>query len=212
MTNCLLKHHHPVEFTTSGTAKHSSAGRSLTHQLDSTERGLVMNASQAPKGTFHEPGCACEFCTHQGARKHGGAGTPEYGAWKNMRGRCNNPEHATYPYYGARGIAVCDRWNDSFENFLADMGRRPGPGYSLERIDNDGPYSPENCRWATRREQYRNRRPNRFLTFNGKTQCLTDWAAEIGCSAETLRGRLKSGMSVEEALTRPVQQQWWWAK
>jgi hypothetical protein len=123
--------------------------------------------------------------------------------WQNMRARCTNPNNPRYADYGGRGIHVCERWND-YANFLADMGRRPGRGYSIERIDNDGPYSPENCRWATNLEQRRNTRQTRTLTFNGKTQCLTDWAAETGISIDGLRARLKAGLSVEEALTRPV--------
>lgn len=170
-----------------------------------------MHASQPNKGgiSSHRPGCTCGWHLHQGKLKHGDSRkTPEYFAWQNMRARCNNPNHPSYLPYGGRGITICERWAD-YANFLADMGRRPGPGYSLERIDNNGPYSPENCRWATDPEQRRNTRKTRFLTFDGRTQCLTDWAAEIGISLDGLRARLQSGMSAEEALTRPVGR---WAK
>jgi len=129
--------------------------------------------------------------------------TPENQVWQNMRARCLNPNNPRYADYGGRGISVCERW-DSFRSFLADMGQRPGPEYSIERIDNDGPYSPENCRWATRGEQRRNTRQTRALTFNGKTQCLTDWAAEVGLSLDGLRHRIKQGWPLEEVLTRPV--------
>jgi hypothetical protein len=151
----------------------------------------------------HGPDCDCGYCRHQGMRTHGDSQkTPEYYVWQNMRARCRNPEHPSYPGYGGRGIAVCERWDD-YASFIADMGRRPGPEYSIERKDNDGPYSPDNCRWATEPEQRRNTRATRLLTFNGKTQCLTDWAAEIGLSADGLRGRLEKGMPVEQALTWP---------
>ncbi|MGY8988455.1 MAG: hypothetical protein ACKVG7_07840, partial [Flavobacteriales bacterium] len=112
-----------------------------------------------------------------------------------------------YDGYGGRGISVCDRWRDSFENFLADMGERPSNEHSIDRKDNDGNYEPDNCRWATKKEQGRNRRSNRILTFNNKTQTLIEWSEELGISSAVIRQRIKaSGWSIEEALTTPARQ------
>lgn len=130
--------------------------------------------------------------------------TPEYNCWAMMRRRCNNQRDKCFFNYGGRGIAVCDRWNKSFTNFISDMGPKPTKSHTIERVNNDGPYSPENCRWATRAEQMRNNRKTHFLTFEGKTMCLTDWAKEIGVKKCTLHLRLKTGWSIEQALTIPV--------
>lgn len=130
----------------------------------------------------------------------GGKRTPTLNLWTNMVARCHNPKRPDYRYYGGRGIAVCDRWRGSFAAFVRDMGTRPD-GMSLERIDNDGPYSPDNCRWATRDEQMQNTRHTRRLTLNGRTQGLNAWAKEIGINKESLRGRLARGWSLEQALT-----------
>lgn len=132
----------------------------------------------------------------------GGRVSSENHTWQQMRRRCQNPTHPRYADYGGRGIGVCERWA-SFENFLADMGRRPSPTHTLDRINNDGNYEPSNCRWATKREQTLNSRHARMIEFNGRTQCMTDWAAEIGLKTTTLWQRLNLGWPVERALTEP---------
>lgn len=121
---------------------------------------------------------------------------------KEWYSRCTNPNSKEYPNYGGRGITICERWL-KFENFLADMGER-SENASIDRIDNFQGYYPDNCRWSTRSEQQRNRRNNRLITFNGKTQCLEDWAAEIGIRSDVLIKRLKLGWSIEETLTKPL--------
>lgn len=126
--------------------------------------------------------------------------SPEYTAWAGMLQRCRNPKNAAYPDYGGRGITVCDAWRDSFEAFYADLGPRPSARHSIDRIDNDGNYEPGNCRWATAKEQNRNTRRARLLTFDGRTQLLSDWGAELGVHPEAIRGRLRRGWSIEDAL------------
>lgn len=113
--------------------------------------------------------------------KHGQASrehtTPEYNAWCGINYRCNNPKSAKYSYYGGRGIKVCTRWK-SFENFYQDMGKRPSRFHSIDRYpDKSGDYSPENCRWATRKEQNNNRSNNIFLTWNSETKSLLEWSS-----------------------------------
>lgn len=122
--------------------------------------------------------------------------------WWHMLDRCEDPTHPNYPKYGARGIRVCDRWR-VFDQFLQDMGPRP-EGTWLERIDNDGPYSPENCRWATPAEQQRNTRRNVRLTFQGETLTVTDWAKRLGCTKFVLHQRIRRGWPVERVLGAPV--------
>lgn len=147
----------------------------------------------------------CVSCAHI---KHGhcanGHNSKEHSIWSHMKARCYNPRKQFYANYGGRGITVCDRWRNSFEAFLADMGPRPSPAHSLDRIDNDGDYCPENCRWATHKEQARNTRRNNVLMFRGRSQCLTAWAAEIGISPLTLSARINKGWTTEDALCRPV--------
>lgn len=127
-----------------------------------------------------------------------------YKSWRSMLQRCTRPRHNEFRLYGGRGIRVCERWR-AFENFLADMGERPSHQHSLDRIDNDGNYEPGNCRWATAKEQTRNRRVTRMLTFRGATRSLSDWAELIGMPRHTLHSRIVNyGWTAERALTEPV--------
>lgn len=121
--------------------------------------------------------------------------------------RCYNPRNSDYSYYGGRGITVCDRWlapEVGFSNFVQDMGVRPD-GMTLERLNNDGPYSPENCVWATRQEQSSNTRRTRTLTFKGKTQSWLEWSRELGIPYGTIKARVTVlGYTAEETLTKEV--------
>lgn len=144
--------------------------------------------------------------TH-GESSHGGRdASAEYSAWSSMIQRCTNQKGAGYHRYGGRGIAVCDRWRTSYETFLADMGRRPSPQHSVDRKDNDGNYEPGNCRWATVKEQGRNRRTNHTITARGRTATLIEWAELSGIRAGTIYERLRRGWSDERAVFTPVKQ------
>lgn len=137
-------------------------------------------------------------------RKHGFSYLPEFKIWRNMKSRCENPRDIGYTFYGGRGITVCTRWQ-VFENFLADMKPRPSPKHTIERKDNDFGYSPENCRWATYKEQNNNHRGNHLLTYKGRTLTITQWAEECGLKPVTLSHRINySHWPVEKALTTPL--------
>lgn len=130
--------------------------------------------------------------------------TVEYDTWAHMIRRCHTPTTAFFENYGGRGITVCDRWRYSYENFLADMGRRPSAKHSLDRIDNDGNYEPSNCRWTTSTVQLNNTRRNHVVEFQGKTQTLTQWERELDLPRNMLQSRLKSGWPIEQAFTLPL--------
>jgi len=152
----------------------------------------------------HATSCGClkkELLSRMSST-HNKTSSNEYCCWATVVQRCTNPNHAAYHYYGGRGIAVCDEWL-SFENFYRDMGDKPSSYHTLDRIDNDGPYCKENCRWATKKEQANNRRSNVRITLYGKTQTLAQWSREFGLSHRTIGCRLKRGWSVEDALTKP---------
>ena len=125
--------------------------------------------------------------------------------WRAMHNRCYNKNQKSFSSYGGRGIFVDPRWHgkEGFEAFLRDMGRRPEGG-TLERINNDGPYSPENCRWASRKEQACNKRNTRWITSQGETLHLAEWARRLGCNSAAILARIKTGMPESEAVTKPI--------
>lgn len=130
--------------------------------------------------------------------------SPEYKVWEGIRERCHNPNSKDYPRYGGRGITVCPQWLSSFSTYLADMGTRPSPQHSIERIKNHLGYEPGNCKWATREEQSRNRRTNKFVELDGERLCVTDAAIAHGLSPNVVVSRLRIGWQLERALTTPV--------
>lgn len=133
---------------------------------------------------------------------HGMRRTRIYSIWCRMKTRCNNKKSTQWKWYGAIGIKVCDRWNSSFEAFLADMGDCPSRGHSIERIDNTKGYEPGNCRWATTKEQANNRRSNTVIEFNGKSQTLMQWCEELGLKRATVGWRYRAGWPLEKVFSR----------
>ncbi len=144
---------------------------------------------------------SCGCLQIQVATKHGMERTLTYNCWGQMKSRCLNPRHKSYPDYGGRGIGVCQRWLD-FINFYADMGEKP-EGASLDRIDNNSGYSPENCRWADAKTQGNNKRNNRMLTIGDRTQTLKQWSLESSISEYTIRSRIRMGWEPIKAITIP---------
>lgn len=137
-------------------------------------------------------------------KTHCMSGTKEYGIWKSMRQRCLDKNAGHFARYGGRGIKICKRW-DSFAVFLKDMGACP-EGYSIERKNNQGNYTPSNCIWTSTQRQANNRRSSRFITYNGKTQTLADWSRELDMRIITLFMRLKRGWSIEQAFFKKLRQ------
>lgn len=141
------------------------------------------------------------------SKKHGHttktSQSPTYTTYQNMLARCYRRTSPRFSAYGGRGITVCDRWRESFKNFLADMGERPS-GTTIDRIDGASGYAPENCRWATIKEQQANLSSNVNIEFCGKVQNINAWARELGLDASNLAWRIRNGWPVEKALTTPA--------
>lgn len=133
----------------------------------------------------------------------GGIVTPEYRAWSNMKNRCANSKCDMYYRYGGRGIQVCKRWAMSFQNFLADMGRKPTQKHSIDRKRINGNYTPSNCRWATAKEQSVNTSRNKFLEYNGERKTISQWCAHLGLSGSGIHCRIYNGWSLKKALSTP---------
>lgn len=154
-----------------------------------------------PAGNTNSCGCLRREKSIALRTTHGKTNTRSYRIWHDMKRRCDNPKNAAYKHYGARGIFVSDEWSD-FARFAIDMGEPPSAKHELDRIDNDGPYSKDNCRWATRSTQMRNTRRALYVAFGGRRLHLKEWATETGIKYTTLRFRLKSGLSPEAILTK----------
>lgn len=143
---------------------------------------------------------SCGCIKQEQRTKHDMSRSTEYSTWQGVKDRCINENNKYYKDYGGRGITVCDRWLESFDNFFADMGKKPR-GLTIDRIDNNAGYSPGNCRWATRKQQVDNRRNSILLTIDDETRCLKDWCRHLGVNYTTALSRIKKqGMTVKQAL------------
>lgn len=145
-----------------------------------------------------------------GGRRRTGRVSPEYGTWGAMIARCTNPKNKSYARYGGASITVCDRWRNSFLAFLADMGPKPTPQHTIDRIERTKGYEPGNCRWSTLTEQAHNLGKNLWIEANGRRLCLSDWARETGTPIETLHSRIhKLGWDPARAVTTPLRGRGW---
>lgn len=186
----------------------SDKGRSRLCRCEcGTER--LVQASDLKSGKSKSCGCLSrEVSARLGKRnrKHGMDGTSEYRSWVDMRRRCHSPQRPDYKNYGARGIAVCNRWRfgdgeaSGFECFFADMGRRPSPLHTIERKNNDGPYDPENCEWAVQKTQERNKRTNRLVEIDGVSMPVVAAAEKYGVRAGKIYSRLNRGWPANRAV------------
>jgi len=161
---------------------------------------IVANVADVRGGNTKSCGCLRKESCHN--RAHGLTGTKIYSVWKSMLARCRNKAVDSYPNYGGRGIKVCERWQ-VFDNFFADVGHAP-LGMSLDRIDNNGNYDPENCRWATQTEQCRNTRRSATATVNGQTKTFAEWSEISGISRGLLSTRRRILKYSDAELLRPV--------
>jgi hypothetical protein len=180
--------------------------RDRVHWLCRCECGNQVVVQSSSLSTKRTKSCGCLLRDVMVAKltKHGHAPykrkpSPEYNSWRCMRERCRNSRNNRHKLYGERGITVCERWMNSFSDFLRDMGPRP-PGTSLDRIDNNGNYEPGNCRWATDEQQARNKRNSFRVTLNGQTYHANECAKIYGVNPGTFRDRLRHGWAVERAI------------
>lgn len=174
----------------------------------------VVRVDQLTRGVSKSCGCLAREITRERARKHGytprdgNPRIPEYEVWKQMNARCRNANNPRYRRYGGRGITVCQAWIESFEAFLRDMGPRPSDKHSIDRIDNDGNYCLENCRWATERQQRLNTCRVVLIEHDGVIDSIGGWSRRTGISQSAIRSRLRKGWQVENVLAKGRQTAW----
>ena len=189
--------------TVIGRGENTKNGKAQWICLCECGQNSVVTTDSLKRGHTKSCGCLNKENLRKNTRTHGMSSTPEYEIWKTMKRRCHS-ETKTAKYYRDRGIKVCDRWLESFENFYSDMGPRPTANHSIERIDNDGDYCPENCKWGTAKEQNNNTRRNVRMTLNGETKTMAEWSEVLGISQGVIGKRKRKGWSDKDTLTTPV--------
>ena len=178
-------------------------GRSTWECLCKCGTTIIATGSLLVSGNVQSCGCfKIEKMKINGKqrRTHGMKKTPEYTAWRNMKDRCYNKKDKNFKTYGGRGITVCEQWRNSFENFLKDMGKKPSKKHSLDRVDNNKGYSPDNCKWVTMQEQSNNRRSNKRISFQGITMTIAQWARFRGITYPALAQRIRNNWDIAKAL------------
>jgi hypothetical protein len=198
--------------TVVGRAENDKHGKVQWRCLCECGAEKVTSGNKLQRGDTRSCGCLQRETNVSAPTKHGaakvGRSTREYQAWGHMKARCESPGATGYEYYGGRGIRVCERWRESFEAFLADMGPKPSPKHSIDRFpDQNGNYEPGNCRWATQSEQARNTSRNRFVAYGGESLTLAEWGERLGTNGTVIGIRLRNGWSDERAVTEPVRVQ-----
>ena len=181
----------------------NSGRRAVWNCLCDCGNQCQVEGTKLTTGRTKSCGCLRPDAARENNSTHGYSTHYLWNTYAKMIARCYAPSDKSYKRYGARGIVVCERWRESFANFIADMGERP-TGCSLDRVDNDGPYSPENCRWATITQQNTNTRQNHRITFGGEALTITEWAKRLNISERTIRSRLRYGWPIDRVLSEEV--------
>jgi hypothetical protein len=188
------------ELTVQEYAGQSNSNKTKWKCMCSCGNSCVVLSASLKEGRTRSCGCYHIKVTGDRFRKHGQCDLPEYNVWMSMRSRCNNPNNKEFRNYGGRGIKVCDRWSD-FDAFLSDMGARPSPKHSIDRLNNSLGYSLHNCEWVLPKKQANNRRNTHSFTYGNQTKTLSEWAACTGIKHATLYYRLVlAGWSEDKAL------------
>jgi hypothetical protein len=167
--------------------------------------GQLFRPAHVERSKFCSQRCLGVYTMRNRPEYHGQCFTSEYRIWQGMKERCQNQKRPEFKNYGGRGITFCERWKD-FKNFFSDMGQKPTPKHTLERINNNGNYEPSNCKWATRKEQLNNKRDNVFIECEGIRLTITQWSERVGIHVATIKHRLAKQWSIQKALRTPPDQ------